>query len=396
MDDLTGDFVADTRESYEAVTPYLAVWVRDPANRAALDALFRFAHTVKGNAGFLNMGRFERLCDGIEQALVAIRDEGCVPDPSIVAGVAALIHRVGAVAEAIEAGVGLPAADEPGMIAALGFVPLETSPFPKVGTLATATQSRTIRMPAEQFDHLANCVEGVASAHRHILDLMTAAPSAAALGPSLADLSTQISQMTQALTLSRLQPVERLFKGLDRIVSQTAIALGKQARVSFSGGDLMIDREVVDRLRDPLLHLIRNALDHGLEDPTARRAAGKKSEGLICLVAALSPDGFTLTVSDDGRGIDKDALVQSAAGKGVLLACSVDALDDAQLTALLTAPGVTTANASTALSGRGVGMDAVQTAMNRLGGRLLLSNNPGKGLTFTLSLPLRARTSDAA
>jgi two-component system chemotaxis sensor kinase CheA len=396
MDDLTGDFVADTRESYEGLTPDLAAWVRDPSDRRALDALFRFAHTVKGNAGFLNMGRFERLCDGVEQALVAIRDQGRAPDDITVSGVTALIHRIGAVAEAIEAGIGLPAGDEPGMVAALGFVPLETSAFPKPGSMPKPASAQSIRMPVEQFDHLANCVEGVAAAHRHILELMTSARSAEALGPSLAALSTSIASMTQALTLSRMQPADRLFKGLDRIVSQTAVALGKQARLAVSGGDLMIDREVVDGLRDPLLHLIRNALDHGIEDPATRASAGKPAEGSISLAAGLDASGFTLTLSDDGRGVDRDALARSAAARGVLLACPVDALDDAQLTALLSTPGITTASASTALSGRGVGLDAVQVTMARLGGRLIMSSKPGQGITFTLTVPLRTRVSDVA
>lgn len=396
MDDLIGEFVADTRDGYERLMPALDAWAADPADRAALDALFRFAHTVKGNAGFLSIGRFVTLCDAVEQALVAVRDDGRVADAALVAGMVQLIHRVGALAEAIGAGTGLPAHDEPALIAAIGAKSAAPALTPNPQAEAQL-KARSIRMPADQFEQLAGAVEEVAAAHRDLIDRVMFAPGVSpAVGPAMTALSTRIAAMTRALSLSRLLPIERVAAGLDRIVTQTAAALGKQASFWVERGDLLVDRDIVDGLREAVVHLVRNALDHGIESPPDRIALGKPLRATIRLSARISDCHVVLELSDDGRGIDQAALMCAASTHGLPLKDMPGHADGEALAAILAIPGLTTAEAGSALSGRGVGLDAVRVAVERLGGTLAVRANPGVGAAFVMTVPLKESRASAA
>ncbi len=388
MNDLTEDFIADVRAGHGRVAPDLAAWVRDPGDRASRDALFQFVHTVHGNAGFLNFERFGRLAGAAEAALAHLRDGTAPADGALMTAVARLVERIGVLAEAVEQGIGLPADDEAGLIAALGV------PVPPLRMLgASLDQPRpegggSIRLSRDQFAALTEGFEGVAAAHRNLLSVANDGQR----GPvrdAIRQLSARMARMEQALTLTRLLGVDRLFAGLDRIVSQTAATLGKEIRLETQGGALMIDRDVVEGLRDPLLHLIRNALDHGIEAPHIRGAAGKARGGTLTLVGVIDHQTFILTVADDGAGIDRAAVIAAAAARNIHVACSAEALSNAQIAALACAPGVTTATQSNALSGRGVGLDAVHASVIRLGGSFAIADRPGKGVTFTLSVPIR-------
>ena len=396
MDDLIGDFVADTREGFERLGPDLAAWTVDVSDRMALDGIFRFVHTVRGNCGFLNFERFEKLCVPTEHVLSQIREGQLPASADRARAIVAVINRIGALADAIEAGIGLPAHDEPALIAALGVAIAKPSQARIPAVSIQQQRSRTIRMPSDQFEQLAQCVEGVAAAHRRLLAVLTAEETAPTINPIVSELSVAITEMTQALTLSRSQPMERLYTGLDRIVNQTATTLGKQVDLEVSGGALMVDREVVDGLRDPLLHIIRNALDHGLETPDERIRASKNSTGLIKISASLNENVLTLTVLDDGRGIDRNAVFQSAQEARIHLVCAPEDISDDQLLTLLSAPGITTANSANAFSGRGVGLDAVSASMKRLGGDFTLTTALQSGVSITLSVPLRQRSYEAA
>ncbi len=389
MDDLVGEFIADTREGYERVLPDLVAWQNDPENRPALDSVFRFVHTVRGNCGFLNFERFEKLCVPTEQALVAVR-EGKSFELAFVARIVAVINRIGALADAIELGLSLSAHDEGALVADLENVPAPAPTAQNAVAAAPQGRSRTIRIPVDQFDHLASCVEGVEAAFGSMLKGLIATPETQ---PVFLALSQSICAMSQALTTSRMQPLDRIYTGLDRIVDQTATALGKKVALELVGGSLMVDRDVVDALRDPLLHLIRNALDHGLETPAVRAGAGKPEIGTLRVEARIDHDDLVLTIADDGRGVDPVVLATAAAKAGIAVP---DSLSDSDIATLIQRPGLSTAGATTVLSGRGVGMDAVNASVQRMNGALGLQNRIGQGLTFTLTIPLRSKMADAA
>lgn len=387
MTDLFGEFIADVREGFERAAPHLASWVSAPDDRAALDAVFRFVHTVRGNAGFLDLERFERLCDGAERGLAQARDGGSPVPQDFVAGVAALVERLGALADAVEAGVGLSGKDEPEMVRAIGFEPIAKQRDDTPGAVPLQRRTRTVRIPAEQFDLLATSMEEVEAGQRELLELLSYVEPNSPMLPAITELSTRIASMARALTASSQQPVERLYAGLGAIVAQTAESCGKQVRLILDGGNIMFDREVVDGLRDPLLHVVRNALSHGLEQPAARRALGKPEVGTIHVSASVVGEHLVLAVSDDGAGLDEAALRVAGQASGLIGLPIED---------ILQSPGISTAQEVTALSGRGVGLDAVAQRINLLGGRIAYDSTVGQGLTVTLYAPSRRRAAHAA
>jgi len=387
MSDLIGDFVADVRDGYERAAPQLARWVEDPADRAALDAVFRFVHTVRGNAGFLDLERFERLCDGAERGLADVRDGTRAADGDFVKGLAAIIIRLGELADAVEAGVGLSDKDEPGLVRALGYAPIKRRQPDNANGESVQRRMRTVRIPTEQFEVLASSMEEVEAGQRELLQLVGALEPGNPILPAITDLSVRISAMARALTASRQQPVARIFAGLDTMAAQLAGSCGKSVHLEALGGEIMFDREVVDGLRDPLLHVVRNALGHGIETPDERRAAGKDTIGRIRIRAQLSGDDLVITIADDGRGADVAALDVAARQQGI----EGGSLDD-----LLITPGVSTARSVTALSGHGVGLDAVARRMTLLDGGVAFHSLPGEGMIVTLRAPSRARVGHAA
>ncbi len=203
----------------------------------------------------------------------------------------------------------------------------------------------------------------------------------------LDDASRLIGQLRDAIVVSRMVPLAEVFDRFPRHVREAAQGLGKDVDLVLEGRELEVDRSLLDELSDPLLHLLRNALDHGFETPEVRRAAGKDPRGRLVVRAVRDGAMVAVTVADDGRGVDRDRVAQRATEQGVAGA-EVLAADDRGLLQLLARPGLTTASEVTALSGRGVGVDAVMHRVQALGGRLDLATAVGAGTALTLRLPL--------
>ncbi|WP_375690800.1 chemotaxis protein CheA [Pseudooceanicola sp. LIPI14-2-Ac024] len=189
-----------------------------------------------------------------------------------------------------------------------------------------------------------------------------------------------------SVMMIRAQPVKSLFQRMSRIVREASAAVGKDVRLITEGEATEVDKTVIERLADPLTHMIRNAVDHGLETADARQAAGKSPEGHVRLTAAHRSGRVVIEVSDDGGGINRKKVLETAVKKGLIPGDAQ--LSDSEIDGLLFLPGFSTAGKVSNLSGRGVGMDVVKTAIQQLGGRISISSEQGKGTTFTISLPL--------
>jgi two-component system, chemotaxis family, sensor kinase CheA len=258
-------------------------------------------------------------------------------------------------------------------------------------------RQRLMRVDPARLDQLSNVVGELSVAINALAPIAEAADQAAPqLGAAVRAAQTEIERIAggirQSVATVRLVSLAASLRRLPRVVREVAGVLGKQVRFELRGETLEVDKEIADGLFEPLLHLIRNAVDHGIEDPDAREQAGKAREGLLKLGVRREADDVVIALSDDGAGIDVRRVRDIAVAHGLLDREAADALSDAQATRLIFAPGFSTAGAVSDLSGRGVGMDAVQTAVDRLRGRIEIESERGRGTSFRLVLPLNAIT----
>jgi len=253
-------------------------------------------------------------------------------------------------------------------------------------TSPDATATRTVRIPVQRLDDLLDLVGELVLA-RNRLQRTLATSTDQGTTQAMDETSRLIHQLRDAIQTSRLVPLSDVFDRFPRHVRETAQALGKEIEFIIEGRELEVDRSLLDEISDPLLHLVRNAIDHGLETPDVRRASGKPARGKLVLRAVRDGGMVAVTVADDGRGVDRAKVAAAADAQGVALATQL-ATDDVGLLQLLARPGLSTAGAVTALSGRGVGVDAVQSRVQAVGGRLELATAEGSGTAITIRLPL--------
>ena len=204
-----------------------------------------------------------------------------------------------------------------------------------------------------------------------------------------------VGELQEGTLTVRMLPVGTVFGGLTRMVRDLAISAGKKVNLVVVGQDTEIDRTVIERIRDPLVHLLRNAVDHGIEAPEDRLQAGKTETGTLTLSAAHAEGYVVISVEDDGRGLDIEKIKSTVVAKGLVTAETAERLTDAEILELIFLPGMSTAKTTTEVSGRGVGMDIVRTNIEAINGFVNLDTKPGQGTKFTLKLPLTLATVQA-
>ena len=392
MEDLLAEFIAESRDMLEALSGEIVAWEADPADRARLDAIFRFVHTVKGNCGFFEFPRLEALSHAAEDALADVRAGRRQADQSLVSAVLAVIDRIAEIVAAIGDGREQPDADDAPLIAALDANAEETAPAPAAAaTRAQRRQSatpRTIRLPVELLDRVMSGVSDMAVARNDLARRIAQHEGESGLDAPFNRLSAILADLREAITRIRMQRIETLFSGFPRMVRDLSHELGKQVMVEIESGDVEIDREMIEVVRDPLVHLIRNAVDHGIETPAERQAAGKREIGMLQISARQTGSEIRIGIVDDGKGIDGDQLVEKAVAAGVLTAEEAKLLSMRERNALICEPGLSTAKEVTAVSGRGVGMDVVRANIEKIGGSLMIDSTPGSGTRMMLNVPL--------
>lgn len=384
MDDLLREFIAETRETLEALSGEIVAWEAAPKDRGRLDAVFRFVHMVKGSCGFLNLPALERLSHAAEDALAEVRGGRRPPDRVLVDAVLAVVDRIGATVEALDAGTPLPDTGEDRLIAALapGAAAVEQP------AVAPATgQRRSVRLDVELLDRMMTGLSEMVVARNELARVLREGKMDPAVEVALARLSVSVAEMRETVTRTRVQRVETLFAALPRMVRDTAASLGKAVMLTLEGSDVEIDRDMVETMRDPLVHMIRNAIDHGIESAAERRAAGKPEAGQLVVAARQAGNQIVLEISDDGRGIDVARLAEKLAAAANAEPSMVPA-PDRRGAELIFEPGLSVRDVATSISGRGVGMDVVRAAVERIGGRIELDNRPGSGLRIQVQAPL--------
>ncbi|AOH85488.1 chemotaxis protein CheA [Sphingomonas panacis] len=386
MDDLLREFIAETRETLEALSGEIVAWEATPDDRARLDAIFRFVHTVKGSCGFLDLPRLSRLSHAAEDVLAAVRSGERTPDTGLVNAVLAIVDRIGEIVEAIDAGAALDDACEELLIAALDAGAEAAMPVPVV--LARRNPARSVRLSVDLLDRMMSGMSDMMLARNELARRVRDAGADPATEGALERLSATVAEMRDTVTRTRMQKIDALFSALPRMVRDTAAELGKSVTLHLEGGDVELDREMIEMMRDPLVHIVRNAIDHGIEAPTARRKAGKRENARLAVSARQSGNQIIIVIEDDGQGIDTDALVAKAAQGRSRSEADLRRLSEREKLDLIFEAGLTTRESVTAISGRGVGMDVVRANVERIGGRIDLTNTPGKGLAIAIHVPL--------
>ena len=407
MDELLADFVAETREMLEQSGSELVAWEADPSDKGRIDTIFRFVHTVKGNCGFFDFPRLEKLSHAAEDALAECRGGRREPDSALVTAVLAIIDRISEMTDCIEAGEEFPEGGDDELIAALepgaevlvqsdlqgtdqdGAIQSEKTMDDTVGAKTPRqTVQRSIRLPVDLLDEVMKGVSDMVLARNDLARRLREAGEQPTIDGPFERLSAILADVRTSITRMRMQRLEHLFSSLPRLVRDLSNELGKQVMVDFEGGEVELDREMIEMVRDPLTHIIRNAIDHGIETPATRLKAGKREIGLLKFAARQSGNQISLVITDDGGGINIDKLTAKAVAAGLYSRAEIDKMSDKQKQDLIFEPGLSTAEAVSSVSGRGVGMDVVRANIERVGGSIEVSSKPGEGTSFFLQLPL--------
>jgi two-component system, chemotaxis family, sensor kinase CheA len=403
MDDLRDDFIAETRETLETLATQLVAWEKNPSDHALIDSVFRFVHTVKGSCGFLELPRLEKLSHAAEDILSVARDGRLAVNNDMVSAVLAVIDRIAELTDAMETGASINDDDHVLVETMMVFHPDHTATgktgtdpntiiddiTTEIGFAETGLgKSRTVRVSLQQLDKLMNGVSDLVLARNELSRQLRSQGITAELDQAFSRLSGTVAEIRDSISLVRMQPISRLFSAIPRLLRDACVELGKEIEFSISGGEVELDREMVETLRDPLTHIIRNAADHGIEKPQERIEAGKSPIGRIHIDARQVGNQIVVDIRDDGRGINLSKLRQSAINRKLVTQQQWDIMDDSARLQFIFEPGLSTAESITSISGRGVGMDVVRNNLQSIGATIDLKSNEGKGLEISLLLPL--------
>jgi two-component system, chemotaxis family, sensor kinase CheA len=279
--------------------------------------------------------------------------------------------------------------------------PVQDLPTPSRSSSASAAPQQslqketTIRIDTARLDQVLNLSGEIGLTKNRIANLKTQIlhgrndqETFKALDIAVSQLDLLVSDLQNAVMKTRMQPIGRLFQKYPRLARDLARQLGKDVELVLSGEETELDKTMIEDLNDPLVHLVRNAVDHGIESPEERAASHKPAKAIVTLSASQIGDHIYIEISDDGKGMRPDVLRAKAVQKGIIDAESANALDDRQSLHLVFLPGFSTKDQISSVSGRGVGMDVVKTNITRLNGKIDVVSVPGQGSTFTISLPL--------
>jgi len=386
------DFIDESREILDRLGPLL-VDLEKSADRQTIDAIFRDVHTLKGTAGFVGVNTIQQLAHKMEDIFTALRDESISVTPEMIDVAFESLNMLDAMQQDFAEG-GQGEADISAPVGRLEAALLgESTPSEAEAQIPEASQTTgpvapsTLRVAVGSLDVLITLVGELITA-RNALQVSAEASSDEALQTTSAAIDRITKQIQDSVTQMRLTPVDRLFNRFIPVVRKLARERDMTVNFLIEGGDTPFDRSIFEQMYDPLIHLMRNAIDHGLEPPAQRAKAGKSEQGTLRLTAERQGEDVILKISDDGRGIDHQDIRKIAVKKGLLNRERADALTDDQAVRLVFSPGLSTAEKVTETSGRGVGLDVVVKNVHSLRGSVDIETEPGQGTTFMIRLPI--------
>jgi two-component system chemotaxis sensor kinase CheA len=437
MDDLLREFVTETNESLDVVDVELVRFEQEPNNAKILDHIFRLVHTIKGTCGFLNLPRLEALAHAAETLMGKFRS-GAHASAEAVTLILTTIDRIKEILDVLEREQREPDGTDADLIGDLERMretlddkPLDAPVAQTVGTLvpqvlerplrpgedslddlerafrdtpieapeprvpssgakvddAEKLANQSIRVPVETLEQLMTMVSELVLTRNQLLEIVRRQEESEFKMP-LQRLSNVTVQLQEGVMKTRMQPIGNAWQKLPRVVRDLGNELGKYIDLEMHGAETELDRQVLDLVKDPLTHMVRNSADHGLETAAERRALGKPERGRIRLSAYQEGGQIVIEIADDGRGLNTERIRAKAVSQNLATAAEIEKLSESQIHKFIFAPGFSTAAQVTNISGRGVGMDVVRNNIDQIGGTIDVRSVAGEGVSFTIKIPL--------
>ncbi len=450
MDDLLREFLTETNESLAVMDLELVKLEQSPEDPKLLGSIFRIVHTIKGTCGFLGLPRLERVAHAAENVLGKIRDGEMVVSREAISLVLESLDGIKALLAALEEKETEPEGDDSDLIARLTQLaeggtpaprpaaarvavpaeplepleptepvepiaeemaeimpaPVEPPPAPleavrertpapaaapPAGDAAEAKESaiaaQSIRVNVDVLENLMTMVSELVLTRNQLMQILRIHKDTDFAVP-LQRLSHVTTELQEGVMKTRMQPIGNAWAKLPRIIRDLSHELHKKIDLQMLGSETELDRQVLEMIRDPLTHMVRNSADHGIELPAERVRAGKPDTGTITLNAYHEGGHIIIEISDDGRGLDTDRIKQKAALIGIASENDLDGMSEQQIHQFIFKAGFSTASTVTSVSGRGVGMDVVRTNMEKIGGTVEMKSQRGQGSTFIIKIPL--------
>ncbi|HLW66239.1 MAG TPA: chemotaxis protein CheA [Gemmataceae bacterium] len=447
MNEVVREFLLETHENLAQLDLDLLTLEKDPAESETLARVFRTLHTVKGTAGFLGLPKLQAVAHAAENLLSRLRAGELVFNPEIAGGLLGSVDAIRRMLDQLEKSGGesegsdnysaqiqalerltkggcgakppvtppaTPAktlVEEPPLkndqptiqhaaaasiasgnqqhpTPALVIQPSNLSPTAEPGEARSVSVSDSaIRVDVGLLDKLMTLVGELVLARNQIKQF-SGAMEDAGFQASVQRLNLLTGELQTNVMKTRMQPIGNIWNKFSRVVRDMSVACGKQVHLELDGQETELDKTIVEAIRDPLTHLVRNAVDHGIELPAERVARGKPSEGRLRLHAAHQSGKIVIEISDDGGGIDPRRVRDKALRANLLTAEQADRLNEQELLNLVFLPGFSTADKVTQFSGRGVGLDVVKTNIEKIGGTVAIESKLGQGTSIKMRIPL--------
>jgi two-component system chemotaxis sensor kinase CheA len=408
LDEIAQEFLVESYENLDELDRALVALEREPDSQPLLASVFRTIHTIKGTSGFLAFNRLEAVTHVGENVLSKLRDGHLALTPQITTVLLQLVDTVRALLANIETTGAEGDVDislvEAALVACLQppvehpvpaprvdpDVPAVAEVEPEPGEDSTARRSvvdSSIRVDVGLLDQLMRMVGELVLTRNQVVQYVGNLQHIE-LQRASQRLNLIATELQEGVMKTRMQPIDQVWSRLPRVVRDLGTQCGKSVRLTMEGRETELDRTLLEAVKDPLTHLVRNAIDHGLEAGEARLAAGKPAEGTLSLRAYHEGGQVVVEVGDDGAGIDRDRVAAKAIESGIVTRDHVARMGDREILDLIFRPGFSTAAAVTNVSGRGVGMDVVRTNIEKIGGTVDLVSELGVGTTVRVRIPL--------
>ena len=431
MDDIISEFLAETNEGLVELDNALVLFERNPGDDELLSKIFRVFHTIKGSCGFIGLERLGNLAHRAEDILDLVRERKLAITPDFITALLGAVDRIKTLSATLEKTGEEPQGSDEDILSLMNDVAgpayqketgssfgggenadaetdgtadesdrawssaagdFSTAAKPEEGRKSSAGTEgsgaqQTLRVNVDLLESMMTVVSELVLTRNQLLQTARTTKNIAFNTP-LQRLNQVVSELQESVMKTRMQPIGNAWSTMPRIVRDVCNELGKKIDLEMRGQDTELDRQVLEMIKDPLMHMVRNAADHGIEDPAERRKSGKAETGHILLNAYHQGGHIIIQISDDGRGLPLQKIKGKALQAGLATQEQLNKLSPQQIQQFIFRPGFSTADRVTSVSGRGVGMDVVRTNIQKIGGTVEMTSTEGKGMTFTINIPL--------